>query len=488
MSIIHQYLSKHGPTSTSELKAHIIKLTNVTEDTARKQISRFKGAKRLHNFFLPKGEAILFLEEHVNTTLYWNRLKLIVGMSNSAVGKAYRAIALRGGAIEARDFHIVACAPTMPRSKVMGSSTVITILLGIGLVKEVNIEGVKIYHIFGVEWSKRHQARATTESVAINLLKRYVTNLNMSSFNAISIRGDQKHPQMFSYQWDLTGPSYLSAFTSWDGNKVNPGHLASDVILSSNVSLDSLSAYLSKVDAVQKLSKTPTLMMLVCESFEPETFKVLRNRGIIPATTNNLFGKDAADLLRRLESVFNNEAAAIVSDPNAVFNLFERLKDFENDLKPIRGYLFEYIIANLHNKEGCMIDVNQMITAPNGDQAEIDVKAVRGQAMISSECKGFAPGATLTIDVVKDWVERQVPRIYAWFTRGTETKYISEKEIEFHFYFSGKIDPDLRSFCEKISESTKRYKISFFDYDQIIPRLKNAGCAPALVRLNQFFT
>ena len=75
MAAIAEILKNNGPMLSSEIKEIIMKLENISDTAARKQISRAKGnIQRLTFFTFPKNEAFLYLSEQYKTPDFYHNL------------------------------------------------------------------------------------------------------------------------------------------------------------------------------------------------------------------------------------------------------------------------------------------------------------------------------------------------------------------------------------------------------------------------------
>jgi hypothetical protein len=113
----------------------------------------------------------------------------------------------------------------------------------------------------------------------------------------------------------------------------------------------------------------------------------------------------------------------------------------------------------VRDHEGTSIDmgVQAIDPSPRGS-ADIDVLRVQGRTEVwAYECKGREPHGVVTLGQVEDWLDRQVPRIDAWF-RNQER--FSGYRLGVAFWTSGRFAPEALVRLEQSSANTKRYTIA----------------------------
>lgn len=489
--LVEDFLKRNGPSRASDIVKHLQTTRSLSDVAARQAVSRARGAiLRLQGLRFGKGEKVLYLKDQLGTKQFAQQLIGVLMKSNSSGGRAVRGIGMKGGAILESQFSSVAGAITVDRKGHIRSSTLLEVLVEYGVVKKSKTpSGRQLLELGDHKWGHRHEVLWNAETIALNLVKEWACRMNLGSYRDIRVRSEDITPDFNGFRWDMTSPCYLAPLLSWSEKqkKVSPGFIVADVILGEHLTLPRLSAFIHKVEAAcAQKNNRPLIPIIVCETLEREALLDLRKRGYITATTRAIFGKDAADLLKELSNFLINANESIVSQPSGVYDLFERLRGIEVDLRPMRGPLFEYIVGNLLSKEGFRVDMNRVVKTPEGDSVEIDVRAEGRGALIAAECKGLGPEARITAPVIDDWLNRQIPRIRQWHHAATQVKG-TENTLEFHFYYSGEFDPGTRAYCNSVTESRTKYRVEFFDYNSVSTRLKSVHENSALKTLNEYF-
>jgi hypothetical protein len=155
--------------------------------------------------------------------------------------------------------------------------------------------------------------------------------------------------------------------------------------------------------------------MFIADLYDNSALKELRRRGCLLARPETVFGGEEAKLLRELIRTIENAAAAIINDPERVFELLRKLGKVEGASHNLRGVLLEFIVARLYSLNGYKIDIRQRIFT-KGERAEIDIKAHRADEVVCIECKGMSPGNLIGADEINDWLSSSLPIIGLWVT------------------------------------------------------------------------
>ncbi|USS44428.1 hypothetical protein NFI99_14265 (plasmid) [Burkholderia glumae] len=96
------------------------------------------------------------------------------------------------------------------------------------------------------------------------------------SYNTVALRAtDGGQPRVGTFNWDLTGASYLGPLTQWDkaANKKKPGYLVCDVLLGVNVAAHELQPFINKCTSLRALAKVGRCMQVfVADGYTPEAF------------------------------------------------------------------------------------------------------------------------------------------------------------------------------------------------------------------------
>ncbi|WP_375284779.1 NERD domain-containing protein [Marinicauda pacifica] len=493
---IENILNDLGPSVSSELAVALSERLKISSAAARQRLSRARGSvRRLAGIPFPRNARFMYLERQFGSPEYWNRLANTLIANNSALGYAIAALRQNGGMVPARQFPIVSGSPVR-QLKHLSAATVLQRLTDVGLVKTIPVDGIgecvalvqdEEYYEGGIA---EMRARLITEEILLSAVRDWLRKLGIASYNAISTRIDQKLPQVGTFVWDLSGPSYLGAvvqFTS-DG-KPKPGFVACDVNLASDITLSGAAPFIRKCATLRALRNvSPCIQILVADRFQKDALVALRSAGIIATTPNSLFGQDIADALRELTSVLTS-AAYSAFHPEQFDHLFHTLGRISGATNQLRGALFEYMVADVVKRSNPGdVTMNRVFKVPDRGEAEIDVLTIQqNQRILAIECKGYSPRAIIPDDLFKRWLQHNVPTAYAYVRKHPEWQNLP---AHFEFWTSAPISTEMLALFEDAKATIKpsRYTISLRGPKEVSQACLDTGEKSLIDAYNNHFT
>lgn len=464
---IESVLAFLGPSLSSDVAVELAKRANISPAAARQRLSRAGGnVRKLAGVTFARNARFLYLAQQYGSPQYWDSLAATLIANNSALGYAIAALRQCGGMVPARQFPII-CGSPIRQLRHLSGETVLLRLTDAGLVKTVIVPGLgecvaltQEERFYALD-AARMRARLITEDVLLAAVRDWLRKLGIASYNLVATRKDDKLPQVGTFVWDLTAPSYLGAVTRLSRKgQPKPGFVACDVNLTDDMSVDGVAPFIRKCTTMRALRNIgPCIQILVANRFDKDAFKVLRANGIIAATPASLFGKDIAEALHELASVLTEAAHA--SFDSAKFEvLFQTLARIDGATNQLRGTLFEYMVADIVKRTHWgEVTMNRILKVAGVGQAEIDVLSIQqNQQVIAIECKGYSPRAMIPDDLFKRWLHHNVPTAYAYVRDHPEWRNLP---ATFEFWSSSPISDEMMALFEKARAEIKasRYTI-----------------------------
>lgn len=465
--ILETILKRMGPSLSNDVAEALVKQARLSPAAARKRISRAGGnVRRLAGVVFPRNARFVYLEKQFGSPEYWHNLAAALMASGSALGFAIAALRQSGGMVPIRQFPIICGAP-LRQLKHLSPETILQRLGDAGLVKAVVVPAlgdcvalVQDEEFYAARAAEM-RARLMTENILLSAVRDWLRKLGIASYNLVATRDQDSLPQVGTFVWDLSAPSYLGALVrrSKEG-ATKPGFVVCDVNLTQRMSLAGVQPFLRKCATLRALRNIgPCMQIIVAEHFDIDAFAALRGAGVIAATPATLFGTEIANALRDLTGVLV-KAAYSLFDSETLETLFATLGKIEGAANQLRGTLFEYIVADAARRNGLGdITVNRIFTAAGKGKAEVDVLAVRANHSITAiECKGYSPRSMIPDDLFRRWLHHNVPIAYKAMRDHPDWKNLP---ITFEFWTTAPISEEAHALFEKASRELNedRYRV-----------------------------
>jgi hypothetical protein len=468
--LIKDQMLAQGPCLSTDLTQSLIENFGLADAAARKRVSRgCTDLKRLGHLPFPRKARFLYLQKQYGSPEYWHALEAAILGGGTAYGPALAALIQRDGIVPKTHFAVVSGAPVRQK-KHLSAETILDRFIKANIVSEIDVPGVGACVVLSRMINRTApdvaslRARLVTEAVLLKAVKMWLRNLGLVSYDKIATRDeDGRLPQVGTFAWDLTGPSYLIPMVEWsDQGKKNPGFVACDVLLGRPITASGISAFVQKSTTLGGLKRVGRcLQIFVADEYTPEAFAKAKTVGLVPATPETLFGKEVAEGLARLTEVLS-DAARLSQRPEVFNELFERLGKIEGAATNLRGALFEFLVAQLvRHRYSCTVTNGKILQGADGEKAEVDVLAVVANRSIHFiECKGYQPSGIVDDAEVEKWLTKHIP-----FVRKEALQHPDWKSLDLHFEFwtTGKLSPEATSRIDAAKKRTSKYKIEYRD-------------------------
>lgn len=477
-NVIENYLRSHGPSLSSEVSKHLVDVLKIKPAAARKRISRARSAGKVRglvNIAFPHKVYFIYLGQQFGSRLFWDQLTKAFLQTNSVYGLAIAAVRQRGGLIPVAHFAIASGSPLEQKGH-PSPDTIFQRLEQARLLQKTNVSGLgecislvqpnKNYDSIAVDV----RARLITEKFLLFAVKDWLKKLGIASYDKVETREGENQPRVGTFAWDLTAPSYLGFMVKPGKNgRTKPGFVACDVYLGEVMNLEGVKPFTNKCVTLRALPSIGTCMqILVADKYTKDAFKLLKQRGIIPATPRNLFGEDVAEGLTALFQVLR-KAAETAIDPERFNQLFNKLGKIEGASSQLRGTLFEYLVADVLRKDGStQVRMNQVFKSNDGKEAEADVIAIKENKSVTFiECKGYNPDSEVPDNHLKRWLRRSVPIFFKHIKTHPDWKNL---KVHFEFWTTGPLSDEALKMFDTAQKRVKesRYTVKLHLGDQIL--------------------
>ena len=466
---LNDLLELNGPCLTTDLTNLVVKECKISEEAARKRVSRGSSEiRRLAHLPFPKKARFLYFQKDYGSALYWKALKSAILDHSPAYGPALSALIQRRGVMPLAHYEIASGSPRR-QQKHLSAETVLNRFMQAKIIEMINVPGVgDCVALAQITNNKAFldfsylRARLVTEAILLKAIKMWARNLGLVSYDSVKIRGEgEENPTVGTFAWDLTGPSYLAPMVEWGkSGKTSPGFIACDVLLGSRINGIGIRPFIQKCTTLRGLKRMGRCMqMFVADSYSREALHLTKTAGIIPATPETLFGKEVAQGLLQLTNVLTRAARASIN-PEAFDELFQRLGRIEGAAGNLRGALFEYIVADLVRLGiSPNVELNRTFQGDDGAKAEVDVVVVKpNNAVYFIECKGHQLSSTVDDKEVDRWLTKRIPTVRQYALRHPDWNKL---QLHFELWTTGMLTKESAEKLDKVKTNTTKYSVKY---------------------------
>lgn len=488
-------LEELGPCLSTRLASYLVDNHGLSPDAARQRISRApKEVRRLSSLPFARGAAFVYLKDQYATEEYWENLYEAIFSVEGTYSRALAAVLCRE-VMPVHHFHI-ACGAPIAQKRHIASRAALKRLTEAGILDETILPGIGPCVMTRQTYVSPEldaiaagvRSRLMAESVLLDSIKEWLRNLAIASYNSVTLRGaaDEQLPNVGTFNWDLSAPSYSTALAERRKGELKPGFIACDVLLVENVSAGAIKPFLHKVKTLQALSNIGRVMfIMVGQHFDNDAFGELRSAGVIPATPESLFGKEVAAAFRDLIKTLKDAVQGVV-DSAKLDDVITRLGKLEGALGNMRGSFFELLVAEIVRKTfPGEVQLNKICSGDDGE-AEVDVWAIKeGVSARIIECKGMAPGVLVSDEEIGLWLTTRIKRVRHHLKNILHWK---GPRPQFELWTSGVLSPEAQLRIEKTrNANSAKFDLIVVGPEALRKAAKSVGDEPLLKTLEHHF-
>lgn len=418
--MIIEALKKLGPCLSTSLIDRLAS-AGVARATARKRLSRDIDAgavEVIEDLKFAHGARFVYLRTQKTSLAFMRALRDVVLAEGGAYARAVQAVQARR-VVPKWQFAAASGAP-LQRKGHLTPEKVLERLVAAGLFVEEDVDGLGPAVAMGDRSRTIPSAdaagaiaRSVTETLLLDMVREWARRHAFSSWEATTVRRQKRPPpEAGSYAWDLTSPCYLLPLTGWSGGKKTHGFFVCDVLLAGKITENGVSAFLHKCGSLRHLRVGPVLPLFVADSYEQKAFNLVKAAGVIPATIDSLFGKDAAAAFQELARVITDALKGNL-DAAHLADVVRRLAKVEGALGNLQGALFEFIVAEIvrHEVPSARLELNRHCKDRTGKSVEVDIWALDTNIARFVECKGREPTSEIADAEIDQWLDIRIPAV-----------------------------------------------------------------------------
>lgn len=475
-------LKENGPLLSGELARKYELKYKVSNDAARKAISRSKSpVQRINTISFEKNQMFYYLEEQYKSEKFKNNLINAIKNYSKINYTAINAIMLQGGYVSKDVLPSYVLSPVNNLKGHRKYERVINDLIKLKIIQEYNEEYWMLNpEFFDIKFNyRRASGIEVAKKLIIDNFNKWAKNINFIAFD--SGKGFFDRAEFGNFQWCFTSPSYIQTLYNFKNKK--PGFIIADVIFGKTTTVDDIYYFIEKVNIIRQFKCISNFIpFLFVDKIEPSAFKELKRNNIVVGILNNFYDKKYVELLNDIVTLFTNANAILYKNPNKIEMLFNEIAKSEDRYNDIVGDLFEFLVGYYYQNIGCnFIRMKEIIeTLDDFKKKEIDILLERDGKIIIIECK--ATRSKLNSNFTLKWLNDNIPVIRKWVLE----KYPNKSNIEFQLWSIGGFDNESIELLEKAKRS-KKYEITYFDKDAMIKMAKESNSQIFLDILKQHF-
>jgi len=448
-----EILKIKGPLLSSMLSTYLSKSNSISINTASQRIARNNEIKKIKGFFV-SNQSLCYLEEQNNQALLD---KLMDALQEN--GKKYwyciNALKLHGGVISLKylqcytNYPIQALKSHIPFQDVMQN-----------FINQEILVYKDQYFMFSPRFAKQKTTLSSYQ--AIELIKDSILdhfNSLAKNIGLISYKTGEHFAEYGKFRWAFKGVSYV-------GSRKNEKNtfLLADILVGSAYYEKDIDFFIQKLQHIKSFQNAPRVLpFLIVDNVSKKALELLKQNGIVVGLISELFGQKYAETLSELINILNNAGASLKKTPEHYLDLIKQLRKYNEGLaNNMKGILFEFLVGHIHSlNSNNSVDLGREIIE-NGSRHEMDVLSVYGTKIIIAECK--AQKGKIDIDIIDKWLGTKVPAFKRWCNKQETWQ---NKNLQFEIWSISGYTDEARAKLEKASADSKKYKIMFFEGDEM---------------------
>lgn len=468
MNRVISVLEKNGPMLSGELAEYMQKIYGITNESARKAISRVKSpVHRIAGIKFKNNQRYVYLSKQYKNYDYFKNLFNVFKENSKNYYQILLAIHNNGGYISKNVLASYVAAPIENVKRHKKYDLIINELIELEFINEQMDGYYQLDYPFDDKYDiKRVKAIELVKKTVIDDFRDWAKNVNFIGYN--SSRGFYESANFAKFQWSFTAPSYINDIFN---NKKNiPGFLIGDILYKKNTEINDVQFFIDKIDIIKNFKNIPNFIpIIISENFTQEAHQLLKRKGVICATFSNLFSANYANLLNGLVNIISSASIIISKNSDELLEYTKKISSLEGKMGNLIGDLFEVTVGYYFHEIGCKyFELNKLISYENKNK-EIDVYVEKDGKIKVIECKGIKN--KLDHEYVKKWLHENIPVIYKFLIKSRPNA-----KIEFELWSTGGYIDESIELLKKSQENTEIYSISYFDADEIINKAKDNNC------------
>lgn len=460
MTYLEKLIKEKGPILSSELIESLInKEKGLTKDAARKRLSRIKSdIVRVKGLFAD-GQFLFHEKEIFNSEDYYTGLYNALKKAGKQYFTILQSLDFHYGQLKLEHLPSYSISPVLDLKGHVTFNSVLEKLISLRLIT-IKDDFILLSNIPDSNFnSKKAKGLDVAKNFILIQFNDWSRKIGLVSYNSSKFYSD-----FGKYQFNFVSPSYVGTLPKNNKTNLIPGFVVADILIGNTVNENQIDFFLNKIKAIKYQKNSSNFIpFLIVESIDTKSLNKLKSQGVVIGFVNELFGENYKELLNSLINLVTNAGAILKKNPEAYLDLISKLnKLVDGKTNNLRGDLFELAVGYYQGRICKSIDIGKIINY-GGLQREIDVFGFTESEIFISECKGY--NHKVSKEEVEIWLSEKTTIIRKWVL---DNYILSDKKLTFEFWSTGGFTDEAIEFLTTKKEKTKKYKIEFFDLNDML--------------------
>ncbi|WP_271406478.1 hypothetical protein [Tenacibaculum soleae] len=462
MTYLEKLIKEEGPILSSELIESLIKKEKgLTKDAARKRLSRIKSdVVRVKGLFAD-GQFLFHEKEIFNSEDYYTGLYNALKKAGKQYFTILQSLDFHYGQLKLEHLPSYSISPVLDLKGHVTFNSVLEKLISLRLIT-IKDDFILLSNIPDSNFnSKKAKGLDVAKNFILIQFNDWTRKIGLVSYNSSKF-----YSEFGKYQFNFVSPSYVGTLPKNNKTNLIPGFVVADILIGNIVNENQIDFFLNKIKAIKYQKNSSNFIpFLIVESIDTKSLNKLKSQGVVIGFVNELFGENYKELLNSLINLVTNAGAILKKNPEAYLDLISKLnKLVDGKTNNLREDLFELAVGYYQGRICKSIDIGKIINY-EGLQREIDVFGFTESEIFISECKGY--NHKVSKEEVEIWLSEKTTIIRKWIL---DNNMFNDKELIFEFWSTGGFTDEAIEFLTKKKEKTKKYKINFFDLNDMLTK------------------
>ena len=339
---LKKIIEKEGPKLSSELIELIVENDKVSKDTARKRLSRLKDPISKIKGLFSDNQIFFYHKKIYKKPEFYDALIEAFELSGKKYFAIINSVQYHYGFINKDRLAAFSFSPIKDLKGHKRIDTMIRELIDLEVICEDGTNYKLNSKICSKENYQHSKSLEIVEDFLINQFNDWARGIGLTSY------GSAKYYYEFGkFSWAYVSPSYVSTLVKYNKGKLVPAFVVADFLIGNKKNEVDIDFFLKKIEVLRSITTMPTFLpFLVTDYLDLNIFKKLKERGVIIALVDRMFGRGYKELIEALINSITNAGAILKNDPEAYLKLIDSINKLAiGKTNNLKGDLFELAVG-----------------------------------------------------------------------------------------------------------------------------------------------